>query len=89
MKEKDVFRLNGFFGVILELILLVWAILSVRSFILGGSVATFVLGIILVLSFFLLASGFTMSSQIKQGCSHFLVIIWGLLSKKDFGFRSL
>ncbi|WP_428911192.1 SPFH domain-containing protein [Niallia sp. Krafla_26] len=59
MREKEIFKLNGFIGVLIELILIVGTVLSVRSFIVGGSVAAFIIGIILVLIFLLLATGFT------------------------------
>ena len=36
MKEKEIFKLNGFIGVLIELLLIVGTILSIRTFILSG-----------------------------------------------------
>ena len=59
MKEKDMFKLNGFIGVFIELILVIGIVLSLRSFILNGQTSSIILGIILLLVFLLLATGFS------------------------------
>jgi regulator of protease activity HflC (stomatin/prohibitin superfamily) len=59
MKEKDMFKLNGFIGVLIELILVIGIVLSLRSFILNGQTSAIILGIILLLVFLLLATGFS------------------------------
>jgi regulator of protease activity HflC (stomatin/prohibitin superfamily) len=59
MKEKDMFKLNGFIGVFIELILVIGIVLSLRSFILNGQTSSIILGIVLLLVFLLLATGFS------------------------------
>ena len=59
MKEKDMFKLNGFIGVFIELILVIGIVLSLRSFILNGQTSAIILGIVLLLVFLLLATGFS------------------------------
>ena len=59
MKEKDMFKLNGFIGVFIELILVIGIVLSLRSFILNGQTPAIILGIVLLLVFLLLATGFS------------------------------
>jgi regulator of protease activity HflC (stomatin/prohibitin superfamily) len=59
MKEKDMFKLNGFIGVFIELILLIGIVLSVRSFISNNQPSAIILGIVLLLVFLLLATGFS------------------------------
>lgn len=59
MKEKDMFKLNGFIGVFIQLILVIGIILSLRSFILNGQTSSIILGIVLLLVFLLLATGFS------------------------------
>ena len=59
MKEKDMFKLNGFIGVFIELILVIGIVLSLRSFILNGQTSAIILGIVLLLIFLLLATGFS------------------------------
>lgn len=59
MKEKDMFKLNGFIGVFIELILVIGTVLSLRSFILNGQTPAIILGIVLLLVFLLLATGFS------------------------------
>ena len=59
MKEKDMFKLNGFIGVFIQLILVIGIVLSLRSFILNGQTSSIILGIVLLLVFLLLATGFS------------------------------
>ena len=59
MKEKDMFKLNGFIGVFIELILVIGIVLSLRSFILNGQTSAIILGIVLLLVFLLLTTGFS------------------------------
>ena len=59
MKEKDMFKLNGFIGVFIQLILIIGIVLSLRLFILNGQMSAFILGIVLLLVFLLLATGFS------------------------------
>ena len=59
MKEKDMFKLNGFIGVFIQLILVIGIVLSLRSFILNGQTSAIILGIVLLLVFLLLATGFS------------------------------
>jgi regulator of protease activity HflC (stomatin/prohibitin superfamily) len=59
MKEKNMLRLNGFIGVFIELILVIGIVLSLRSFILNGQTSAIILGIVLLLVFLLLATGFS------------------------------
>jgi regulator of protease activity HflC (stomatin/prohibitin superfamily) len=59
MKEKNMFKLNGFIGVFIELILVIGIVLSLRSFILNGQTSAIILGIVLLLVFLLLATGFS------------------------------
>ena len=59
MKEKDMFKLNGFIGVFIELILVIGIVLSVRSFISNNQPSAIILGILLLLVFLLLATGFS------------------------------
>lgn len=59
MKEKDMFKLNGFIGVFIELILVIGIVLSLRLFILNGHTSAIILGIVLLLVFLLLATGFS------------------------------
>ena len=59
MKEKDMFKLNGFIGVFIELILVIGIVLSLRSFILNGQTSSIILGIVLLFVFLLLATGFS------------------------------
>ena len=53
------FKLNGFIGVFIELILVIGIVLSLRSFILNGQTSAIILGIVLLLVFLLLATGFS------------------------------
>ena len=53
------FKLNGFIGVFIELILVIGIVLSLRSFILNGQTSSIILGIVLLLVFLLLATGFS------------------------------
>jgi regulator of protease activity HflC (stomatin/prohibitin superfamily) len=59
MKEKNMFKLNGFIGVFIELILVIGIVLSLRSFILNGQTSAIILGIVLLIVFLLLATGFS------------------------------
>ena len=59
MKEKDMFKLNGFIGVFIELILVIGIVLSLRSFIFNSQTSAIILGIVLLLVFLLLATGFS------------------------------
>jgi regulator of protease activity HflC (stomatin/prohibitin superfamily) len=59
MKEKDMFKLNGFIGIFIELILVIGIVLSLRLFILNGQTSSIILGIVLLLVFLLLATGFS------------------------------
>jgi regulator of protease activity HflC (stomatin/prohibitin superfamily) len=59
MKEKDMFKLNGFIGVFIELILVIGIVLSLRLFILNGQTSAIILGIVLLPVFLLLATGFS------------------------------
>jgi regulator of protease activity HflC (stomatin/prohibitin superfamily) len=59
MKEKDMFKLNGFIGIFIELLLLIGIVLSVKSFILNNHPSAIILGIVLVLIFLVLATGFS------------------------------
>ena len=59
MKEKDMFKLNGFIGVFIQLILVIGIVLSLGSFILNGQTSSIILGIVLLLVFPLLATGFS------------------------------
>ncbi|MGA9174936.1 MAG: SPFH domain-containing protein, partial [Thermoactinomyces sp.] len=59
MKEKDMFKLNGFIGLFIELILVIGIVLSLRSFILNGQTTAIILGIVLLFVFLLLATGFS------------------------------
>jgi regulator of protease activity HflC (stomatin/prohibitin superfamily) len=59
MKEKDMFKLNGFIGVFIQLISVIGIVLSLRSFILNGQTSSIILGIVLLLVFLLLATGFS------------------------------
>ncbi|MBS4216427.1 MULTISPECIES: SPFH domain-containing protein [Neobacillus] len=59
MREKDMFRINGFLGVLLFLLIGAAVVFSFRQFTLTESPVSFVLAVIGVVVLFLLLSGFT------------------------------
>jgi regulator of protease activity HflC (stomatin/prohibitin superfamily) len=59
LKEKEMFKMNGFVGFILFLLLIVLTIFSIRQFSRYENVAMLILAILLGLMTFLLLSGFT------------------------------
>lgn len=59
MREKDMFKINGFLGVLLFLLIGAAAVFSFRQFSLTESPMSFILAVIGVVVLFLLLSGFT------------------------------
>ncbi|MCM3570666.1 SPFH domain-containing protein [Neobacillus mesonae] len=59
MKEKEMFKINGFIGVVLFLILGAAAVLGIRQFTVNENIAFLVLGVLCGVVMFLLLSGFT------------------------------
>lgn len=59
MREKDIYKVNGFIGVLIEIILLFGTIFSILTFTSSGSIPTLIFGILLLLLFLLLTTGFS------------------------------
>ncbi|WP_423800387.1 SPFH domain-containing protein [Neobacillus sp. SAB-20_R2A] len=59
MKEKDMYRINGFLGILLFLLVGAAAVYSFRQFTLTESPVSFILAVISAVVLFLLLSGFT------------------------------
>ena len=59
MKEKSIYKMNGFIGVIMILVLLVGALFAIRSAIINESLVSIIIAIILFLIIVVGLTGFT------------------------------
>ena len=59
MKEKNIYKMNGFIGVVMILVLLVGVIFAIRSAIINESLVSMIIAIILVLMIVVGLTGFT------------------------------
>lgn len=86
MKEKDIFKLNGFAGVLVELILAVCAAFLFRLFVLYGNPVVLLSFVLLALILLVLLTGFTVIQPNQAKVFTLFGSYLGVIKKEGFWF---
>ncbi|WP_394235069.1 SPFH domain-containing protein [Niallia oryzisoli] len=86
MKEKEMFKWNGFVGLLIVLVLIVGLVLSARSFVLSVSPVAFVLGVVLLLALLVTLTGFTIIQPNQSKVFTLFGNYLGVIKKEGFWF---
>ncbi|WP_338449591.1 SPFH domain-containing protein [Niallia oryzisoli] len=86
MKEKEMFKWNGFVGLFIVLVLIVGLVFSARSFFITESPSSFVLGVILLLVLLISLTGFTIIQPNQSKVFTLFGNYLGVIKKEGFWF---
>lgn len=86
MKEKEIFKLNGFIGAFCVLLLVAIAAFFIRQFVLYGYVAMVIVGFLLVLVSAVLLTGFTVIQPNQAKVFTLFGSYLGVIKKEGFWF---
>lgn len=86
MKEKDIFKLNGFIGVVLVLVLLAAALYFIWGFIDSYSLSNLIIGIVIALVTVILLSGFSVIQPNQAKVFTLFGNYLGVIKKEGFWF---
>jgi len=86
MKEKEMFKWNGFVGLLIVVVLIVGLVLSARSFVLSVSPVAFVSGIVLLLALLVTLTGFTIIQPNQSKVFTLFGNYLGVIKKEGFWF---
>lgn len=86
MKEKEMFKWNGFVGLFIVLVLIVGLVFSARNFFITESPGSFVLGVILLLVLLVALTGFTIIQPNQSKVFTLFGNYLGVIKKEGFWF---